>query len=714
MEMNWKGLPEEVLSGALSYLSERTHLPLAIIGPGPTINDIDPKNIPDEVIRFRMNMFFAEPTPRFGRRVDGYFWANDLDVMYELMKSTFEEKIYDYKLFFTPNEIKPERPTGKAVADKCRAILKPRYDHWWLIGHHADVVRNMLLRPLPTQTFQALATALILGFRDIHLVGIDMYRNKGTRYAHDYSDDIKARLAEKHRKPGYEENAHSERRDIAFLQHLQKCFPDANITNASSVSPLRDVLPDSPLMHGKPINVTPRPIVPKPVPLKDPKTEIERLDAEVRALRSSRSFKFGQAIFKPAARVKAGLKGIKLIANGNGSVNASSKAEETQPRPKVPSGPKTVAKTSKPAAAAAPAVASRPAKRGETQQPAPIAAPKKGAVDLLAICHETTSKTGGYRPIKNYVEETSSQGRETALIDLRKLDRTKKGKIVFPKAKRTIVNSIAAFEWKAVNDFLASRNEGVYLYLHEMDWIFNRIKREQPDLFDAIAEGMRRHPVLCVSQLQKDYIDRTFSTPFTKLIYNVARDGNLDPAMVKMEPEVANAEKLVLMVGTIQNRKGPQLYGQVADLAKARGLPYRFLWAGHQTEDVGELSENVEWLGHQPTDELQKLLRQVDRFMLTSHDDPFPLSCLEALSWGVPIVSYHYSGICEIIDGMPGCGVFYTRDADDALNELERAMNDRPDPMRLFFHARPFIDCNHFIRLLDEATSNEHLALVGT
>ena len=64
-----------------------------------------------------------------------------------------------------------------------------------------------------------------------------------------------------------------------------------------------------------------------------------------------------------------------------------------------------------------------------------------------------------------------------------------------------------------------------------------------------------------MSQLQKDYIDRTFSTPFTKLIYNVARDGNLDPAMVKMEPEVANAEKLVLMVGTIQNRKGPQLYG---------------------------------------------------------------------------------------------------------------------------------------------------------
>ncbi|WP_084398677.1 glycosyltransferase family 4 protein [Henriciella aquimarina] len=701
-EVRWSGLPDHVLAGELSYLAERNHLPLAIIGPGPTINDIDPSHIPDEVIRFRMNMFFTEPTPRFGERVDGYFWANDLDVMYELMQSTHENKVYDYKLFFTPNEIRPERPSGKAIADKCRKILHPRYDHWWLIGHHPDVVRNMLLRPLPTQTFQAVATALILGFREIHLVGIDMYRNKGQRYAHDYSEDIKSRLAEKHRKPGYEPTAHSERRDLAFLSHLMKTFPDAKIYNASSVSPLKDVLPDSPIMHGTPIEVPSGPIVPRPTGgLIDPQTEVQRLSAEVAALRSSRSFRVGQAIFKPAAKMKQGLEGLRSLPKRRESdadparvrANGVPAPSLDSPAPKGPARPVLAKAGAAAASALPPAVAKKPV----------LAASE---VELLAICHETSSKTGGYRPIKNYVEETRAAGRDTVLLDLRKTDPSQQAHVPFPKAKKTIINSIAAFEWKAVNDFLAAKPDNVFLYLHEMDWIFERIQREQPELYKNIVKGVQSYPVLCVSKLQQDYIERTFSPPYTKLVYNVASDGNLDLSMVRKGPEDTGGEKTILMVGTIQRRKGPELFGQVADLAKEKGLPYRFIWAGHQTEPVGELSENVEWIGHQPADKLQQLIRQVDRFMLTSWDDPFPLSCLEALSWGVPIVSYHYSGVCEIIEGMPGCGVFHTREPGEVLKELQRAIGDPADHMRLFFHARPFIDCNHFIRFLDEATAS--------
>lgn len=694
MVSRWSGLPRHVLAGELSYLSERRHLPLAIIGPGPTLNDIDPAHIPDEVVRFRMNMFFAEETPRFGRRVDGYFWANDLDVMYELMQSTFETRTYDYRLFFTPNEIKPERPSGKAVADRCREILRPRYDHWWLIGHHPDVVRNMLLRPLPTQTFQALATALILGYRNIHLVGIDMYRNKGQRYAHKYSEEIRSRLAEKHRTPGYEDAAHSERRDLAFLAHLKKCFPDARIHNASSVSPLRDVLPDSPIMHGSPLPIPDSTTRPNAGSLIDTDTEIKRLSAEIDALRASRSFRLGQAIFKPVSRIKQEVSSLSLRTGRQAS------AASPMPISAAKAKPPSVAKKS-------PAVVKR--KTVQHSQPSSLAP----ELELLAICHETTSKTGGYRPIKNYVEETQALGRETKLIDLRRMDRTQIADIQFPKARTTIVNSIAAFEWKAVNDFLDQGHENVFLYLHETDWVFNRIQKERPALYKDIVKGIRNYPVLCVSQLQKDYIDRTFSPPSSKLIYNVARDGNLDPALVAM-PEATrpDAEKTILMVGTIQRRKGPDLFGQVADLARAKGLPYRFIWAGHQTEEVGELSENVDWIGFQPSDKLQAMMRKVDRFMLTSWDDPFPLSCLEALSWGVPIVSYHYSGVCEIIEGMPGCGVYRSREPEIVLNELVRAIDDTADPMRLFFHARPFIDCKHFIKLLDEATVSARQTLI--
>ncbi|WP_273184611.1 glycosyltransferase family 4 protein [Hyphomonas adhaerens] len=683
-QARWSGLPDYLLAGSLSCLAERTHLPLAIIGPGPTLNDIDPANIPEEVIRFRMNMFFSEPTPRFGRRVDGYFWANDLDVMYELMQSTHEEGIYDYKLFFTPNEIKPERPTGQAVADRCRKILHPRYDHWWLISHHPDVVRNMLLRPLPTQTFQALATALILGFRDIHLVGIDMYRNKGERYAHAYSDDIKARLDEKHRTPGYEDAAHSERRDLAFLEHLKKCFSDARIHNASSVSPLREVLPDSPLMHGRPL------VVENTGPdmrssLMDRDTELMRLSAEVAALRASRSYQLGQAVFKPLA----------LFRNGMRSLMKSSPASLA---PSVKPQPKPAVSKPKPASARQAAGALKPAPPPKKKPSMP------DRVEVLAICHEAHSKTGGYRPIRNYIEATKAAGRETALIDLLRKDPSRKAALKFPKADITIINSIAPLEWKAVNDYLATNPENVFFYLHEMDWIMDRIQRDQPDLYARFTEALKRYPVLCVSELQKDFVDRTFNPPASRVVYNVTRDGNLDPRRVRSGPSDEGQEKTILMVGTIQKRKGPDLFGQVADLAKAKGLPLGFAWAGHQTEPVGELSQNVDWMGFKKPDELREVMRKSDCFLLTSWDDPFPLSCLEALSWGVPVVSYHYSGVCEIIEGMPGCGVFRSRDPQDVLDELMRALEDGADPMRLFFHARPYIDCNHFIKVLDETT----------
>ena len=664
-------LPSSLTNGPLRYLSNRTSLPVAIIASGPSVSELDATLIPEEVLRFRMNMFLTEPFPKFGKRVDGLFWANDVDVYYELLAKSVEENAYDYKTFFTPNAIKPEAPSARPITEKCRELLQPRTDHWMIIAHEPRVVHNMLQRPLPTQAFQVLAAALVMGFRDIHLIGVDMYSDPEKRYAHDYADNIKKRMDQKHLSPGYEKSAHAQWRDLAFLDNLRKCFPAAKIHNASSVSPLRDILPDSPILHGKPIEVragasasmtpdTPdrTPIVSSTPSVTNFEAEAMRWKTESEALRASTSFRLGNAIVKPLHALKQPLR--------------NTLARRT-PAPKRAANP-----------------------------PAQTAAP---AFDVLAICHETTSMTGGYRPIKSYIETTQKMGRSTKIVDLTALDPSRRGNIEWPQSHTTIINSIAPIEWKSVQDLLKSPPENTWFYLHEMGWIFEKIKKSQPDFYRRLEEAISAFPVLCVSEVQRDFIQKTFSPPYTKIVYNVAGNGNT--SIKDVVPAKNDDAPIILMVGTIQKRKGPELFCALADLAKKQDLPLRFQWVGHQTEKSIELSDNVEWLGNKNAAELREIYKTASRFLLTSHDDPFPLSCIEAMSFGVPVISYRNSGVCEVIEGMPGCAVFDDRDPEHVLAVIKQALGETPEPKRLFFHARPYTSDINFVEVFDEGLRRE-------
>jgi glycosyltransferase involved in cell wall biosynthesis len=122
--------------------------------------------------------------------------------------------------------------------------------------------------------------------------------------------------------------------------------------------------------------------------------------------------------------------------------------------------------------------------------------------------------------------------------------------------------------------------------------------------------------------------------------------------------ELSNADKpaapVVLGVGTTDWRKGPDLFVEVAAAVYRKIAPSpTFVWVGGETETgqllklreaVGktDLAGRIEFVGEQA--DVRPFYRSASVFVSSSREDPFPVVCLEAAAYGLPIVCFEGAG----------------------------------------------------------------------
>jgi glycosyltransferase involved in cell wall biosynthesis len=122
--------------------------------------------------------------------------------------------------------------------------------------------------------------------------------------------------------------------------------------------------------------------------------------------------------------------------------------------------------------------------------------------------------------------------------------------------------------------------------------------------------------------------------------------------------------------GMLEWRKAPELFVRLAaDLRARTDRPLAFVWVGgtdrgplwapldHEARHLG-VHDVVRFVGAQarPAD----WFRVLDVFALTSREDAFPLSALEAASAGAPVVTFDTGGMVELVgDGSCGAVVPY-------------------------------------------------------
>lgn len=212
-----------------------TTRPLVIAGNGPSLLSLDYRQLPDNACVFRCNWFFLEDHYRFGRNVDAYFWSVHNEGMLRGLEEAVRIGGYRIGAYFSPVVFK-EFSDESTLCSKLS--FSPAYNHWRIIAGNPTLAADMMARPLPTQGIQMVATALELGFRDIHLVGMDFYQDPHSRYAWQVPPSVAdAWLGSKDLTPGYEA-CHEMAVDLRMLQHCMDWFPDARIRNLGRDNPL--------------------------------------------------------------------------------------------------------------------------------------------------------------------------------------------------------------------------------------------------------------------------------------------------------------------------------------------------------------------------------------------------------------------------------------------------------------------------------------------
>ena len=158
-------------------------------------------------------------------------------------------------------------------------------------------------------------------------------------------------------------------------------------------------------------------------------------------------------------------------------------------------------------------------------------------------------------------------------------------------------------------------------------------------------------------------------------------DNGVDVETFSPPPSRAHDRPRILYAGLLSPRKGVPDLVRASRLLLARGVDHELVLAGG-TPDEGEAAERAaraedspaaRWLGPRPHEAMAALYRDADVFCLPSWWEAMPLSILEAMATGLPVVATAVGDVARVVK--PGETGLLVRPRDpvglaDALEEL--------------------------------------------
>jgi len=156
-------------------------------------------------------------------------------------------------------------------------------------------------------------------------------------------------------------------------------------------------------------------------------------------------------------------------------------------------------------------------------------------------------------------------------------------------------------------------------------------------------------------------------------------------------PEAAHEPPRLLYVGILTPRKGLLDLIDASTRLRAQGLAHE-LWVVGGTPDEGAAAEStvrsaagpeVRFLGQVPHSELPAIYRQADLFCLPSWWEAMPLTVLEAMAAGLPVVASDVGDVSTMVQhGINGL-VVRPRDPQALSEALGELLLDRSLRLRM-------------------------------
>ena len=226
--------------------------------------------------------------------------------------------------------------------------------------------------------------------------------------------------------------------------------------------------------------------------------------------------------------------------------------------------------------------------------------------------------------------------------------------------RQAIVNSVAA---GGACPVLEQAGIATTLLVHELPSLIREKGLTQATRRGLAAAGHAVFPAAVVRDGITDLIGEAngssgMSHVMPQGIYQPARFGRLQRDRFRRDLGVRPESRLLIGVGYADMRKGFDLFLQLWRALQHARPAVHLAWAGEVDREIASyMAPEIEAAVAKGTfhllgfrRDLNSLLSAADAFILTSREDPFPSSVLEAMSAGLPTVAFSSSGgIPELI-----------------------------------------------------------------
>jgi tetratricopeptide (TPR) repeat protein len=218
---------------------------------------------------------------------------------------------------------------------------------------------------------------------------------------------------------------------------------------------------------------------------------------------------------------------------------------------------------------------------------------------------------------------------------------------------------ILLLQFEEISNTLIKLNIPIFIYWHETDWAIEGLKIKYPKYTEFITAFT--HPFvfhLTVSDECSNAVAK-FMPLSRSRIYKVYNCTNIPDEVFKNNLS-AIQPPMVLNIASIQERKGTDLFIETAIKVCKKHSTVKFIWLGKEAgldnynhkdglrkiQEVG-FSDRIIFPGF--VDNPYEYLKTASLIFLSSRDDPFPLTILEAMSCGKNIITFKVGGAPEAV-----------------------------------------------------------------
>ncbi len=213
-------------------------------------------------------------------------------------------------------------------------------------------------------------------------------------------------------------------------------------------------------------------------------------------------------------------------------------------------------------------------------------------------------------------------------------------------------------------------------------------------VYDIERRGMHAAVrVIAVSRRTRQIVVERYGVDPDKVrvVYNGVENGatNIDLGPL---PQIDKNDKVVLFLGRVTMQKGPEYFLQAAKrvLEKIENVKFVVAGSGDKLPEAIEtvarygIGSKFVFTGFLRGDDVERVLRMADVFVMPSVSEPFGIAPLEAINNDVPVIISKQSGVSEVLDHALKVDFW---DVDEIANKILAVLKHAPLSATLREHA---------------------------